>query len=199
MKNIVFLESAQNLGGARIATIHMAKNLEKEFNVKIADFYGSCKPFVEECNKNNLDLTIISPGNPYYVRSSTNVFKKYLNILLFIPHLFIVNKKLNRFFTRKKIDYVCVTSFRPLLCMFLNRRNVKIIFFAHGWYNKNMLSKMDKYLLKHMVYKIVCISEATKQALYNNCVGELDKLFVLHNSIDVDSITKNVAAIFIVK
>lgn len=195
MKNIVFLESAQNLGGARIAAIQMAKNLETEHNVMIVDFYGSCKPFVEECNKNNLDLTILSEGNPYYIKSATNAVRKYLNLLFFIPHLLKMNNKLNLILDRKKIDYVCVSSFRPLLCMFLKRRNVKIIFFAHGWYNKKILSKKDKFLLKHMAYRIVCISEATKQALYNNNVATLDKLLVLHNSIDENSISENVAEI----
>lgn len=193
---ICFLESAQNFGGARSAAIKMAKVLSAGSDVNIIDIYGSCKPFVEACQQSGVPFEILcDDSNPYYVRSASSLWQKIINLLLFLPHLIGIGRKLKDRLNKSKVDYVCVTGFRPLMFFFFYRPKCKVVFFAHGWYIKEQLSFKSKYLLRHCVDRIVCISEATKYALFDNKVAELKDLYVVHNSISIDLSCINPAVI----
>lgn len=184
---ICFLESAQNFGGARSAAIKMAKVMSSSYSVNIIDIYGSCKPFVEACHQSGVPFEILCPeSNPYYVRSAASFWQRIRNLVLFLPHLLRIGRKLKKRLSEMNFDYVCVTGFRPLMLFFFYRPTCKVVFFAHGWYIKDQLSLKSKYLLSNCVDKIVCISQATKYALYDNKVAQLKDLYVVHNSISFD-------------
>lgn len=189
MSRIVFLESAQNFGGARKAVITMAKVLSRSFDTEIVDIYGSCQPFVDASRESSIKTTILlQDGNPYYIRSSISIFRKYFNILTFLPHLIKIGQRIKKHLRECEAEWVCVSGFRPLMAMYLVRPKSKVIFFAHGWYLNNQLSFFQKFLLKHVVDKVVCISEATKHAIYNNQILPLSKLAVVHNCINLQTI-----------
>lgn len=186
MKKILFLECAQNNGGARKAVVQMAKSLSGGYDVSIMDMYGSCKPFVDSCMASGIDFKVFSNTAPHFIRSSKSKIEKLLNVFTFIPHMITQGKKLKHYFKEKQIDYVCVSTFRPLMYFLFAKPQAKVVFFAHGWYIKSQLSRFNSFLLKKRADKIVGISQATKQALYNNSIASLSQLHVVHNSISVD-------------
>lgn len=193
---ICFFETAQNLGGARFAAINMARNLMKIHEVSIYDLYGSCMPFVNACMNSGVQFSVIAPNeNPHFIRSANSFIQKIWNLLTFIPHLIKMGKLMKVKIEEENIDYVCVSDFRPLLIFLFIKPRCKIVFFAHGWYIKNQLSFYAKFLLKNIVDKIVCISEATRHALYNEGIATLDRLFVVHNSISEERILTSPALI----
>lgn len=186
MKKILFFECAQNNGGARKAVVQMAKSLTGSYDVSIIDMYGSCKPFVDSCIASGIDFKVFSDTNPHFIRSSKSKIEKFLNIFTLIPHMISQGKKLKQYFKDKQIDYVCISTYRPLMFFLFAKPQAKVVFFAHGWYIKSQLSRFDTFLLKKRADRIVGISQATKQALYNNSIATLPQLYVVHNSISVD-------------
>jgi len=94
IKKIVFLEAVQDYGGARISALELAERLSKKHKVTIIDFYGSCKPFLENVRKRGIDLRIIDKrDNPYIINTSPILLIKIMNFVLFAPHLIGVRKK----------------------------------------------------------------------------------------------------------
>lgn len=187
MKKILFLECAQNNGGARKAVVQMAKSLSSSFEVSIIDMYGSCIPFVESCEYSGIDFKVFAPGNPHFVRSSKTLLGKVKSILTFLPHLIKNGKRLRNYINEKGYDYVCVSTYRPLMFFLFGKPNAIVTYFAHGWYIKSQISQFNRFLLKKRADKIVGISQATKQALYNNGVASLSQLYVVHNSISINT------------
>lgn len=196
MSKIAFVESAQNFGGARIAVLQMAKVLSKRHDVFIVDFYGSCTAFVNACRQLDIRFKILLEGsNPYYIKSSSSRIKKIFNVFTYIPHLLKMNNLLLEYLYSNDIDYVCVSGFRPIYCLLFNKPKIEILFFAHGWYLKSQISRLNKFALKYVPDRIVCISEATRQSIFNNQILPLEKLLVVHNYVDEKSLTCNIANI----
>lgn len=192
---IAFLECAQNFGGARKAAITMAHNLCEQHEASIIDFYGSCKPFIDSCRNNNLRINILSPSDPYCIQSAQSLYEKIKNLILFIPHMVMINKRLRLICKEQNIDYLCVSSFRPMLAIYIMRPKAKVVFFAHAWYIKKVIPKHEMYLLKRVPDKIVCISEATRQAIYNNGISKFEDMTVVQNSICESDIPLEIASI----
>lgn len=192
---IAFLECAQNFGGARKAAINMAVNLRGLHETSVIDFYGSCDPFKQACDDAKVQYEVLIPSDPFYIQSASNKWTMVKNLLSFLPHMWKVNKRLRQLCEDQNIDYLCVSSFRPMLAAYLWKPKAKVIFFAHAWYIDKVIPKHEKYLLKRVPDKIVCISEATRQAIYNNEIADLEELSVVQNSIDEKMIPTEVADI----
>lgn len=189
--NIVFIESAQNFGGARKAVISMAEILKDTHNVSIVDIYGNCKPFVQACKNSSISFSILREGeNPHFIRSASNLIQKIKNLIGFIPNLINVAKSIDDYVKNNNINWICLSGFRPLMCFLFRRTTAKVAFFAHGWYLKNDLTAIQRFLLNKYATKIVCISQATKQSLFNQNITSLSNLPVVHNSIDIDKISQ---------
>lgn len=188
MKTVLFLECAQNFGGARIATIKMAKVLSKNHNVIIADFYGTSKSFVSACENSGLPFSVLSPGNPFYIKAASSKYERITNLAKFPFHIIKMRKIIKHYVEKNSIDIICVNGARTMLCLFGAKLRAKIVFFAHAWYVKQFVSKLEFFLLKHVPNAICCISEATRHALFNNGVSSLEKMFVVHNCIDCNDI-----------
>lgn len=195
MKKVLFFECAQNNGGARKAVIQMAKSLSDCYDVGIMDMYGSCKPFVDSCVASGIEFKVFTNADPHFIRSSKSKVQKLYSVLTFLPHIIGQARKLTRYLKEKQVDYVCVSTFRPLLFFLVSKPTAKVVFFAHGWYIKSQLSLFNEFLLKKSADEVVGISQATKQALYNNSIAALSQLHVVHNSVSIDVDTVKPAVI----
>ena len=193
---IVFLEAVQNYGGARISTVELAQRLAKYHEVYIADLYGSCKPFIEACRKKNIELRIIDKRDePFIINATPTKFVVWKNIIQFIPHLFLINKKLNSLFDELKVDYVVVNSPKLLSFLIIKKFKARVIYFARGWFLRRQISGLSRFLYKCLVDKYVCVSEATRQAAYGGDIAPLENLYVVHNAIDESELPEDVAII----
>jgi len=193
---IIFLEAVQNYGGARIATVELAQRLSKNNNVYIIDAYGSCKPFIDACATKDFELKIIDKRKaPFIIRSTPNRLISLFNVIKFIPHIFNINEKLNKIINEIDADYIIVNSSKALSFLIRKKFGAKTIFYAHGWFLRKQISRIDKYLFKKLVDKYVCVSEATRQALYCGGMASLKNLYVVHNAIDENELRKDIADI----
>ncbi len=197
IKKIVFLEAVQDYGGARISAVELAERLSKKHKVTIIDFYGSCTPFLDNVTKRGIDLHIIEKRKtPYIINTSPVLLIKIINSLLFVPHLIRIRKKVQCVIKEIQPDYIVINNSKVLssLVYFPNKK-FKVLFFARGWFILSQISKLDKLLYKYLVDKFVCVSNATKQALFCGDLTSLDNLYVVHNAISEFSLAKEKAII----
>lgn len=193
MKRVVFFESAQNLGGARIATVDLAERLTDYYDCHIVDAHGSCSQFVDYCKKKDLQLHIVHGLSEPTVISSKTKIQSIFNLLKSVPLLLITKRKSLQLLGTLDADYVCVNSLRTLFYMYRHKLKAKIVFFAHGWYIPRQISPILKFLFKKTVDIFVCGSEATRHALFCGNIAPLSKLEVVHIGIDETRMTLNKA------
>lgn len=188
MKKIVFLCNTINYGGSTIATINMAYQIPlyaPDYETCILDIDGSCEALVESCKKHEVNLKIVDPGSKPIILSGSNLFVTLANKVKFVPRYLATKKKIQKILSDINPDYICVSTERTLSYLEgYNNNKSKVVFFAHYWYLKKQISRNLERLFKDVVDRFVCVSNATRQALYNNGVASLDNIFVSHNSID---------------
>lgn len=196
-KKIVFLEAVQDYGGARISTVELAERLSVRHNVTMFDFYGTCLPFVNDATKRNLKLEIINKrDSPYIINTSRRLLVKLFNYLLFIPHWFKIRKEAIKRIKGINPDYIIINNFKVLsVLMFFPGKSFKTLFFARGWFIPQQISGIEKVMLKKWVDKYLCVSQATRHALYSGSLTQLENLYVVPNAINELKISKEKAQI----
>lgn len=194
---IIFLEEAANLGGARIATVDLAANLNKLPNVTslIYDVAGTCEPFIDYCNSKNIKCNVIAPLKRPLIVSSTSVLKKVINALKLLLRIGKVNHKIRKIIKQEKPDYIIVNSYRRLIYLLGTNKSTEVCFMAHGWYLPQEISFFNRWLLRKVPTKIFCGSQATKHAIYANRLLPLKSLYVVRNFIEINDLPKEIAII----
>lgn len=194
---IMFLEEAANLGGARIATVDLAASLNKRDGIQaeIYDISGTCKPFIDYCFKKGVDCRIIAPLEKPLILASSSLWHRLINTIHLIKRIFIIRRRLKDIIRQDQPDYIILNSYRRLLYLWGAKKKTEICFYAHGWYIPQQVSRFQKFLLRSVVTKFLCVSEATKQALYSNRILPLNSIYVVHNGIDIEALPKEVAKI----
>lgn len=197
-KKIIFLEAVQNYGGARISTLELAKRLrDNGDDVEMIDFYGSCAPFLEAANGFSIPVTVLDKRDePYIISKSSNRFVNILHKFKFIPHWLKLRNKIIEYSNQYDADIFMVNNYKTLLiCSFIRNRKFKIIFFARGWFLPKQIGLIKSLLLKSNVDKFICVSEATRHALFCGKIAELDKIIVVHNGINEERLPTEVEVI----
>lgn len=196
-KKIIFLEAVQDYGGARISTIELAERLSKKHKVTIIDFYGTCIPFLDNAKNRCIDLRIAEKrDHPYIINTSSYLLIKIINFILFVPHLIRIRKKVQRIIKEIQPDYIILNNSKVLSALiFFPDKKFKVLFFARGWFILSQISKLDKLFYKYIVDKFICVSNATKQALFCGGISSLENLYVVHNAISENSLTNEIAFI----
>ncbi|MDO4367793.1 MAG: glycosyltransferase family 4 protein [Bacteroidales bacterium] len=191
MKKIVFLCNTINYGGSTIATVNMAFQLPLfavNYETYILDVNGSCDALVSVCKKKGINLVIAVPNKMPRILSSNHRIKTIINKIKFIPEYFTTKKKIHKILNEMNPDFICVSSERTLSYLDgYKKKNAKIVFIAHFWYLKKQIPHNLARLFKHVVDRFICVSNATRQALYNNGIANLENLYVSHNSINEES------------
>lgn len=196
-KNILFLEAVQDYGGARISTVELAERLAAKHVVTILDFYGSCIPFLEDVTKRNIKLEIIDKRNtPFIINTSNFLPFKLLNYFLFLPHWLKMRKETIKKIQEINPDYVIINNFKVLSAlMFFPNKKFATLFFARGWFIPAQISKIQTVMLKKWVDKYLCVSQATKHALFAGGLAPLENLYVVPNAISESNLSKEKANI----
>lgn len=187
---IYFLEYVQTFGGARKSTIELASRLLNTHEVEIVDIHGSCTPFVNACKELSLPLWIVDKKDEPIILSSSKFWKKIWNIFRFFIHAIRVHKKLCSKFSHEGDCLVVVNNSKVLSYLIFKPLNVKIALFARGWFLPQQISSKDRYLYRLLVDKYICVSEATRYAVYSAGLAPLDKINVVQNAIDTKKFEK---------
>lgn len=190
---LVFLEVVQDFGGAQKATCDLAARLALKHNVLLLDTYGTCKPFLAAAKEKNLAVKVLDKRSKPFIISVKSVFKKYWNRICFVIHLLKMNKRINSVLSEFGADFLIVNNAKALSFSLLRPSACRVIFYAHGWYVKGQMSVIDRWLYGKAVDRFICISEATKQALFCSEIKKLDEMYVVHNAIDEANLSSDVA------
>lgn len=190
---IAFVDYTQSLGGANRANIQMAQNVNKEHEAFLVDFYGNNQNYVDECKQSGVPIDILIPEGQILLGAEKNIIRRVVNVVKMCVHIFHMNSLINKYVNDNDIDYIAVSSIRPLLCLAVHKPIAKVVFFAHGWYLNSQMSWLFRFLLKKVVDKIACISEPTRHSMFNCGIAPMENLFVVHNYID-ESIINHIAA-----
>lgn len=193
---IIFLEAVQNYGGARISTLELAERLSVNHEVLIVDFYGSCEPFLNAVDEKKLKVIIVDKRNePVIIRSSLSKIRNFIKRVKFIPHWLGLRKSVNEIIKEYNADIVLVNNYKTLSVLYGLKAGYRTIFFARGWFVPQNIGRFKSYLLKSIVDKYICVSEATRHALFCGRFASLEDLYVVHNAIDEDKLNSEVISL----
>lgn len=194
---ITFLEEATNLGGARIATVDLVANLNQipDIEADIVDISGSCTQFLNYACDKGVVVKVLKPDNKALIIRSNSVYQRLQNSIKLFFRIFNIRSLLAAYIRDEKPDFIIVNGYRRLLYLSGLKSKSQICFYAHGWYISQQISRFQKFLLRNITSKIICISEATKQAMFSNRILPLKDLYVVHNGIDIPNLNSSVATI----
>jgi len=191
MSTIVFLETVITFGGARKSTVELARRLQDSgYDVLLYDAYGTCQPFLDACKDNSLRVRILYPSRDSHIISTTNPIKQFINRASFLFNSIRINKTLRHYLLSDKPQYVIVNNSKVLSFLFRKPNEIKVMLFARGWFIGKQIRTIDRLLYKLFVDRYVCVSEATRQAIYGAGLASLEDIFVVHNAIETSSVDK---------
>lgn len=182
---IFFLENVQTFGGARKSTVELALRLQGRHDIEIIDINGCCEPFVKACQEHKLPLWIVAPNDKHIILHSNNILKRLWYSLKFFLHAFKINRLLSYRLSKEGKCLVVVNNSKVLSYLFFRPDNIKIALFAREWFLPRQISSKDRFIFKRLVDKYICVSEATRYAIYSAGLVSLDKINVVKNAIDV--------------
>lgn len=187
---IVFLTNAFTFGGAQMSSVELAARLQATHSVKFLDIYGSSEPFINSLKNNKLDYTLMAGSSaPYIIRKFDNRLLTLFRSVLFVFKWLKIRYRVHSELSICQPDIVLVYDDRSLSFLSgIRNRKFKIYFYARGWYIPGQISFRTRILLKKLPDCIICVSEATRQALYCGGLVPLHKLFVVHNAINVPDV-----------
>lgn len=187
---IAFLSSVFSFGGAQMSSIELAVRLSPEHDVKFFDTYGCSEPYINELKSNKIQYSLLSESSvPFIISKYKNRLFNIFRYLLFFFKWKRIKQNTKSELDKFQPEIVIVYDDRCLsyLIRYKNKR-FRTIFYARGWYISEQISLKTKILLKNYVDEIICISEATRHAMFCSGIASLDKIFVVHNSINVNKL-----------
>lgn len=191
MSTIVFLETVITFGGARKSTVELARRLQDSgYDVLLYDAYGTCQPFLDACKDNSLRVRILYPSRDSHIISTTNPIKQFINRASFLFNSIRINKTLRHYLLSDKPQYVIVNNSKVLSFLFRKPNEIKVMLFARGWFIGKQIRTIDRLLYKLFVDRYVCVSEATRHAIYGAGLASLEDIYVVHNGIETSSVDK---------
>lgn len=185
---ILFLEAVQNYGGARKSTVELAGRLQRDGKkIKIVDFWGTCSPFVQAMEENQIDYEIIDRRKEPFILSDSNKLKMILNYIIYIGVLINYRKKIKNIIINFKPDLIIVNNVKTLSILPKSNK-FNIGYFAREWFLPTTISSFNKFLIKRNVDFFIGVSHATRAAIYAGGFSKLKNIYVVQNAIDYNKI-----------
>lgn len=187
---ILFLEAVQNYGGARKSAIELATRLQnKDNDVLIVDYWGSCKPFVEAAQKNNIQIQILDKRDKPILLSSNNRLKQITNYIVYFRKWMNYRNEITKIIRKFKPQIIVVNNTKTLSIL-SNKNNYRIAYFARGWFLPKTISKFNRFIIKRLVDIYIGVSQSTRQAIYAGGFATLENIYVVPNAIDYTKMQK---------
>lgn len=185
---ILFLESIHNFGGASKSTLELAKRLISQgHQVMVVDFWGCCKPYVEQCQIENVPLKIIDPRDSPILLKVKGKFDTVKNYLGYLKKIKEYKKRMSKIISDYQPDLISVNSIKALSILDKSA-SYKIAYFARGWFLPKTFSFFDKQILKRRVDVFLTVSHSTQQMVFASGVAELQDIYVVHGAINFSEI-----------
>jgi len=190
---IVFITSAFSYGGAQMSSIELAERLHTTHEVKFIDTYGYSKPFINALKNSKIDFSLLSGNSvPFIVSKHKYKLFNIFRYLIFFLKWINIRKKAHLELSHYQPDIVIVYDDRCLSYLAgFRKKKFKTIFYARSWYTPDQISIITRFLLKNFIDALICISESTRHAIFCGGIAKLNKIFVVHNSINKDKLIVN--------
>lgn len=182
---ILFLEAVQTYGGARKSTVELARNIQQNNEVIIIDAWGCCQEFVEAVKKNNINLEILNSRKSPLTLEAKDIYSKLFVVIKFIYEHIRLKKLLENKLDDFKPDIIIVNNPKTL-SLIKKSKKYKIVFFAREWMLPQQIKKRSKNMFTKKVDSFICVSQASRHALYAGGISQLKNIYVVPNSITVD-------------
>lgn len=185
---IAFLSRVFIFGGAEMSTVELAIRLSKIHEVQFFDIYGNTNIYLDTLKTNKLNFEVLlKTRSPFIVNKYSNKLANLYRYLFYIYKWFEINQKVKSTLKLYNPDVVIVYDRLSLSYLFsLNNKKYQVIYFIRTWSIAKQIPRITRYLLKRCVDKLICVSEATRHALYGAGIAPLESLFVVHNVINLD-------------
>lgn len=183
---IIFLEAVQNHGGARMSTLNLAHQMKSlGHQVLIIDLWGADENFNNQVNELNLKYNIINPNDKPFVIYDPNKFKHLKNIYEYYKIQKYYKAEIQKIIDDFKPDVVSVNNIKCL--NLLNPKgNYNIDFFVRTWFSRKEIDFKTRHFLNKYKPRYLCVSQSTRQAVFNSGLAELNEIHVLHDVINDD-------------
>lgn len=182
---IIFLEAVQNYGGARKSTVELAVRLKDNgHEILLVDFWGSCKPFLNAVENNQLDYKILDKREEPFLLASPSYVKKVKNYLQYVFLWVNYRKKIKNIIKEFSPDLIIVNNTKTLSILPKLSKG-KIGYFARGWFLPRTISFLNKIIIKRNVNIFIGVSHATRAAIFAGGGSKLKNIYVVQNAIDL--------------
>ncbi len=194
---IAFLTSAFSFGGAQMSSVELAARLGSTHEIKLFDTNGSSEPYIESLKENKIDYSLLSKSSSPFIIKKHRI--KLFNLIRYFVYTFKWLKTRKRTHSEMRMfqpDIVMVYDDRSLSYLTgFRKKSFKTVYYARGWYTPDQIPAKMKFVLKRITDRLICVSESTRQALF--CGGDhpLDSMYVVHNAIDINSLSSKFEAI----
>lgn len=190
-KRFLFFDFVTHYGGAQNSTATLCRQLAKENNVYIIDAYGCCKSYLDALPVDN--VFILMPGAKQTTIGHRGVVVKRIQSLFKqLFSLFKLQRKLVRQIERLHPDLIWTNSIKSFffLSSSWSLRHYPLVFYARGWYRKDQVSWLGRWMIKYRVDSILAVSHQTADAIEAWGVHK-NKIHVAYTSIDFEHLVKN--------
>lgn len=179
--NILFLDAVQDYGGSQKSTISLMKNIKNEHEVLYVDFWGTESVLFDVLKENKIEYFILNKReHPIIIRENKNVAAIIKKLITYWINTFKLKRNLSKLIKEFKADIIIVNNLKSL--SIINERKINVILYERTWFANNKINKTTNRLLNRVDY-FFAVSNATKNALYIKRRIDLNKIFVLQNSI----------------
>src|SRR5690554_3825154 len=179
--NIIFLDAVQDFGGSQKSTISLMKNIKNEHEVLYVDFWGTESVLFDVLKENKIEYFILNKReHPIIIRENKNFAAVIKRLITYWINTFKLKRNLSKLIKEFKADIIIVNNLKSL--SIINERKINVILYERTWFANNKINKTTNRLLNREDY-FFAVSNATKNALYIKRGIDLNKIFVLQNSI----------------
>lgn len=185
-----FFDYIHNLGGAQIANIRLIENMQRGTNheFKVIDVFGTCKNFNDFVFQKKISHHSLINEEIVSISSRKNL----MSVLLL--HISILRQTI-KYFRSNEQDIIWTSSEKGLytlwLAKILSSSKYKIIFYAHGYDRLFKWKRLFYLLCRYQVFSVWTLSESFRN-LFISCKVPEQKLFIIPNVIDIDSVAKTI-------
>ncbi len=182
-KTILYIITQSELGGAQRYVFDLANNLKDEFKILVAfGEQGEEGELAKNLKKINVNYYVV----PHLMRKISLIS----DIAAFFNLLKLINKIKPDIVHLNSSKVSILGSLAAFLVKKIKKKNLLIIYTAHGWVFNEPLSFIKKvfyeYIEKFTAYfkdKIICVSKFDYQIALEKNIAPQDKLVIIHNGI----------------
>jgi len=191
-RTVAFFDFVTHYGGAQHSTVAACEVLQAYYDVHVIDAYGVCEKYVEALRAAGLRLHVLQPdvGAPF-IGFRKNPGMRLLKALGQLPAFWRLRRALEQTIRRIDPKLIWTNSVKGLAFVAVSRaaRHIPTVFYARGWYRRDQVPRLHRWLLKRESDLMLTLSEATATALEGWGVPR-DRIRVVYITIDFEPVRR---------